>query len=106
MDAHVRPSRTPKRIFLGAESFARKNSGIARVARLMLKSILLTSKTHPITVDALALSDVNAEVIDGSLTRTANGSRMRFFLTVQYAAVNHDWFLFDFLGIARARSVI
>lgn len=92
------------RLFLAFDSLAPTNSGIARVARLITRTVS----------DLVAAGEVEAEgiVLGGSAElpgstirfRSANGSRLAFVRAVTAAIFSHEAFLYDGPGMARAHG--
>jgi len=86
------------RLFLGASVLTAGHGGIARVARNSARALIETGRD----VTLLALSDDAPIDICGRASRLARKSRLRFVAACHRAALDHDAFVYDFLGTARA----
>ena len=89
----------PDKIVLAAESLAPGHGGICRVARLMAK--VLVGARDRCAVWGISLSDSRPADL-GLPIRTCSGSRWRFAEEVWKAGFCHRYFLYDFVGMARA----
>jgi phosphatidylinositol alpha-1,6-mannosyltransferase len=87
---------------VAAESLQAAASGIGRVARLTLKVLAEQAQAGRIALRAIALSD-ESPVRDWGVPVTAcRGSRARFVVECQRAALDATHFIYDFAGMARA----
>ncbi|HEY1750119.1 MAG TPA: glycosyltransferase [Caulobacteraceae bacterium] len=75
------------------------SSGIARCARLTLKSLASVAQ-----VSGLAVEDAEPSLIGGVRTRAFGGSRPAFVAANAAAGLGADWTIYDFAGTARAHS--
>ncbi|HEY1426090.1 MAG TPA: glycosyltransferase [Caulobacteraceae bacterium] len=75
------------------------SSGIARCARITLKSLATVAN-----VTGLAVEDVAPSQIGATRTRAFGGSRPAFVAANAAAALGADWTIYDFAGTARAHS--
>lgn len=90
------------RVFIAADSFLPIASGIGRVARLTGKLLGEVAAQQNLQVQALALSDARPAVDLGITVQACAGSRARFVLECQRAALTSTHFVYDFAGMARA----
>lgn len=90
-------------IFIGAESFALKASGIGRVARLVAKVLGEELESRPDWVaHGCALNDTADNSEFGFPVAAANRSRLRFLRQSLASRVSHSAYIYDHLGLARA----
>jgi phosphatidylinositol alpha-1,6-mannosyltransferase len=90
------------RVLLAAESLQPRASGIGRVARLTARVLAERARRGEVQFRALALNDeAPATDLDTSIT-ACRGSRVRFVLECQRAALDCTHFIYDFAGMARA----
>lgn len=75
------------------------SSGIARCARITLKSLATVAN-----VTGLAVEDAAPSQIGATRTRAFGGSRPAFVAANAAAALGADWTIYDFAGTARAHS--
>ena len=75
------------------------SSGIARCARITLKSLATVAN-----VTGLAVEDTAPSQIGATRTRAFGGSRPAFVAANAAAALGADWTIYDFAGTARAHS--
>lgn len=91
-------------VVLGCESLAPGRGGICRVARLVARVLAEKQETGELVAHAIALTD-RAPPADLGVRRCAvGGSRARFVLKIQQAALRPSSFIYDFLGMARAHA--
>jgi phosphatidyl-myo-inositol dimannoside synthase len=90
------------RAFLGAASLAAGNGGIARVARITARALLETN------VDLSLASYLNAGPLEigGCRISTAHGSKPQFAALCYFGALQHQRFIYDSAGIARAHPAL
>lgn len=91
-------------LFLATESLAPGNGGVARVARLMARVIGEEAEQNGLGARCLSFSDQQFEGEDFLDGGTARGSRWRYVLQVQLAALGCTHFIYDFLGMSRAHG--
>lgn len=72
--------------------------GIARVARMTARTLIEAGAR----TDLLALIDSEPTTIRDRRSRIFAGKRPRFAAACHWAALSHDWFLYDAVGPARA----
>lgn len=94
-----------KKIILAVDSLRRGNGGIACVSRLTAK-FLSKECLNKCNAKVLLYSDpcINDDI--NLKQQLAKKNQLKFFLKNQLNAFNHDFFLYDFSGIARAHSII
>src|SRR4051812_16638488 len=85
---------------IGATLLEAGQGGIARVARMTARAMIEAG----VATDVLSLLDDAPIEIAGRPTITARGSRLSFAAHCHRAALNHDWFLYDAVGPARAHA--
>lgn len=95
-------SRSAPRVLLVAESLRPIASGIGRVARLTTRVLAEYAARGAITLRALSLSDAPGGCDLPVAVRACSGSRARFVLECQRAALDCTHFIYDFAGMARA----
>jgi phosphatidylinositol alpha-1,6-mannosyltransferase len=100
----TRQSRRP-RLFLGFDSLDATNSGIARVARLIARTISEFVVAGELEAEGIVLEGM-AQPPSGSAIpfRSANGSRFAFVKAITSAIRTYDAFLYDGPGMARAHG--
>jgi phosphatidylinositol alpha-1,6-mannosyltransferase len=89
-------------LFLGAESLAGGNGGIARLARLTARVVGDEVAAGRLRARGLALGEPGGPAEFGFPVGTARRSRPRFLLEAHRAALACSHFQYDFLGMARA----
>lgn len=99
----MRPARPP-RLFLAYESLAATNSGIARVARHITRTVSELVAAGEVEADGIVLGRLADPPVSPIHFRTANGSQLTFVKAVTAATLTHDAFLYDSLGMARAHG--
>jgi phosphatidylinositol alpha-1,6-mannosyltransferase len=99
----TRPARR-SRLFLAFDSLAAMNSGIARVARLITRTVSELVAVGEVEADGIVLGGSAEPPVQGIPFRTANGSRLSFVKAVSAATLTHDAFLYDGPGMARAHG--
>jgi phosphatidylinositol alpha-1,6-mannosyltransferase len=93
------------RLFLGMESLATINSGIGRLAALVVRVVSEEVEAGALEARGITLND---EVLPRNTSiplTTANKSRWAFVGTVFRAHFTHTHFFYDFLGTARAHCI-
>ncbi|MGJ0533335.1 glycosyltransferase family 4 protein [Methylocystis sp.] len=88
----------PPSFLLGSATLRAGNGGIARVGRLTARALLDTGAD----VRLLSLGDYEAPEIMGCSATIARGSKLRFWLHCQMAALSKTHFVYDCPGVARA----
>ena len=88
------------RWFLGATLLEAGKGGIARVTRISAKVLARESRRFSM----LSLLDSEPVIIDGCQSRLAHGSRLSYAMRAHAAALTHDRFLYDSVGMARAHG--
>lgn len=83
---------------VGAAVLEAGRGGIARVARMSARSLVEAGAR----ADLIALIDSDPTDIAGRCSRPFAGSKMGFTSACHVAALTHDWFLYDSVGLARA----
>ena len=99
----MRSARRP-RLFLGLDSLAATNSGIARVARLITRTVSELVAAGEVEADGIVLGGSTEPPGSTIRFRSANGSRLAFVRAVTAATPTHDAFLYDGPGMARAHG--
>lgn len=89
------------RVLLAAESLGQGANGIGRVARLTAKVLAEQARAGALEVRAIALRDETPPDLDLPVT-VFRGSRARFVVECQRAALRCTHFVYDFAGMARA----
>lgn len=89
---------TSRRWQIGAAVLEAGRGGIARVARMTARSMIEASAR----TDLLALVDKEPTEIFGRRSRAFAGSKPRYAAACHAAALTHDGFLYDAVGVARA----
>ncbi|MHB1543531.1 MAG: glycosyltransferase family 4 protein [Gammaproteobacteria bacterium] len=92
----------PSRVLLTAESFAAKNSGIGRVARLMARVLADWAETEGFRCTGVSLSDLRDQSLAWNWVTPCKGRRFEFVARVQTASLRADWVFYDSLSMARA----
>jgi phosphatidylinositol alpha-1,6-mannosyltransferase len=90
------------RVLLAADSLLPSANGIGRVARLSARVLADLAGRGELQARAIALSDSIAAADLGLPVTSFQGSRARFVLACQSAAVSCTHFVYDFAGMARA----
>ena len=83
---------------IGAAVLEPGHGGIARVARMTARCLLESGAR----TDLMALVDTAPVAIGAQSSDAFAGSKLRFVAKCHTAALNHDWFLYDAVGPARA----
>ena len=91
-----------QRVFIGAESFAPKASGIGRVARLVAKVLGEEVRDGHLEVSGNALNDSQPSREFGFPLDSSQGSHWRFVRHSYAACLSRAACIYDHLGIARA----
>ena len=89
---------TDRRWQIGAAVLEAGRGGIARVARMTARTLLDAGTC----TDLLALVDNEPTEICGRQSRAFAGSKLRYAAACHRAALSHDWFIYDAVGVARA----
>jgi len=84
---------------MGGAYFAAGKGGIARLARLTTRA--LADMSLPLRIESY-LDDAGVDV-SGHPVHSARGDKLRFTLACHRAAANSSHFMFDAVGVARAR---
>jgi phosphatidylinositol alpha-1,6-mannosyltransferase len=92
------------RLCLAVTSFEPGNGGIARVARLMGRALAGEVARGDVRLRAIGLYDERAVSDLGFKLMAVHGSRLRFTVAVQAAAVRSTHFLYDSLAMARGHN--
>ena len=87
-----------KKIFVGCATVEAGNGGIARVARMMIKSLAGVGAELTVT----SLIDENDIDVFGNIARTTKHSRLKYLAETHRAAISNDYFIYDSIGPARA----
>lgn len=85
---------------IGAAVLEAGRGGIARVARMTARSLIEAK----VPINMFALIDHEPTEIEGKRSRHFCGSKFQYTLMCHFAALSHDWFLYDAVGPARAHS--
>jgi phosphatidylinositol alpha-1,6-mannosyltransferase len=91
------------RIALAAEQFGAGRGGIARVARLVAKTLALEAQAGHVEARGMSLNDSVVPEGLGLPIQLSGGSRLRFAARICATSPWATHFVFDFLGMARAR---
>jgi phosphatidylinositol alpha-1,6-mannosyltransferase len=92
------------RLFLGMDSLVKVNSGIGRLAALIVRVVSEEVEAGRLEASGITLSD-NASPPDTRIPLTAAGnSRLSFVGSVFQARFTHTHFVYDCLGMARAHA--
>jgi phosphatidylinositol alpha-1,6-mannosyltransferase len=94
------------KLFMGFESLLPGNGGICRVARLLTRVIGEQAGQLHLSARTLVLNDSVPSTELGVPIESARGSRARFVYKVNKAALTQSHFIYDFLGMARAHSLL
>lgn len=87
-----------QRWFLGCDVLTAGHGGIARVARMTARALAGAVER----LDMLALHDDGPIEVAGRRSSTVKGSKLAYAARCHEAALNHDVFLYDQVGLARA----
>ena len=89
---------TTSRIFFGTTLLEAGQGGIARVARMTAKTLI----KHGDDPTIISLLDKNPVQIAGMEAVTVKGRRLSYIVRCHAAAISHNHFLYDSVGMARA----
>jgi phosphatidylinositol alpha-1,6-mannosyltransferase len=95
-------ARVPPRVLLATDSLLPSANGIGRVARLTARVLADLAHRGELQARAISLSDDRAATDLGLPIKAFHGSRARFVLACQTAALGCTHFVYDFAGMARA----
>ncbi len=93
-----------KRLFCGFDSLDLSQGGIARVGRLIYRTLADPPTGLSIETDAAVYRDQTHHGIGSGRVSCAGLSKWRYLLAVNRAGLDHSHFFYDFLGMARAHG--
>lgn len=92
------------RLFCGFDSLGLSQGGIARVGRLICRSLIDPESGAMPPADILVFQDLSEPFELPLNVRTVSRSKWRFLTAAASASVCHSHFLYGFLGIARSHG--